>query len=160
MHNRLRPGVLASLLALSTGIAFAAPVSPELEGPVCHAAAPGSTGSDVHVLTLDDLEPARAAYLQRKLAAARQADSLIALAPGTQEPSSNLTARLALAADRRAAEFARLQATEPEMLPNGLYRLDVGTALLTPLVATVSPAGDLTIEHSASSATVPTEELP
>jgi len=141
-HRALRPGLLASSLVLLAGLASGA--AAEIRGPMCLPDSAMPAGPIVNVVSLADLTPARAARIRHQVATARQGAPVIANAPGTDATSEDLALRLDAIANEQAAAFARLQTTEPDLLPNGFYSLNVAGAFMTPLLAL--PTADRAIE--------------
>jgi hypothetical protein len=130
------------------------------EGPVCRATPTTRTRVSVHVLSLSELAPERAARIRERLAHRTEKSAVVAIPPGSRQVSPDFAARLAILAEHQNEVFSRLQSTEPTLLSNGLYRLDVGDAFLTPLVATSAPDGRASVRHAAAAPSEPVEARP
>lgn len=144
--GRLALGLLLTTTALPA-VAVTAP-----DGPVCRASLPPAAEPTVRVLTLEDLSPERAARIRARFAQPRSGAGVVAVDPNSAQPSPTLGDQLTAFAREQQEAFARLQKTEPELLSNGMYRLDVGRTFLTPLVAQPAADGTLQIDHAGAPA--------
>jgi len=150
--NWKRPAGRFALGLLLTAAALPAAAAGTPEGPVCRASQRPASEPIVRVLTLDDLAPERAARLRARLLQPRAGGSVVAVDPNAAQPSPTLGDQLTAFAREQQEAFARLQKTEPELLSNGMYRLDVGRTFLTPLVAQPAADGTLQIDHAGAPA--------
>lgn len=150
--NWTRSAGRIALGLLLTAAALPAAAAGTPDGPVCLATAAPASETVVRVLTLDDLAPERAARLRARLARLQSGSAVVAVDPKAAPATPGISDRLAAISQEHQEAFARLQKTEPELLSNGMYRLDVGRTFLTPLVAMPAADGTLSIDHAGAPA--------